>query len=311
MSSFVHHRLFALGAFGLLGIALGSGACSSDPDGNGDKDFSGRNVSSGGYQANDQCPVNPPSALPGTRSASSSCTSYMDCAPSCCACASSSASYLAAACIDGVCADKADTCYVGKKPTYCPADSDPGPSPKDGGTSGKDVNPPPSGGTLCVDGTSGSCIGTGFDWTGSQCCVKNVSQCVDGTSGSCVGTGYKWTGKQCCIEKDAVCTAGTSGSCIGTGYMWTGSQCCVQNVSQCVDGTSGSCIGTGYKWTGSQCCIEKDAICTSGTSGSCIGTNFMWTGSQCCVQNVSQCVDGTSGSCTGTGKYWTGTKCCI
>ncbi|WP_394850204.1 hypothetical protein LZC95_22445 [Pendulispora brunnea] len=309
MASFFHHRLFALSAVGLLGITLGSGACSSDSDGNGNDDFSNRNVSSGGFQANDACPVNPPSALPGTRSVGSSCTSYMDCAPTCCSCSSSSATFLAAACIDGVCADKNDTCYVSKKSSYCPADPDP--STKDGGTSEKDARPPSTGGTLCVDGTSGYCSGTGFDWTGSQCCVQNVSQCVDGTSGYCSGTGFKWTGKRCCIERDAICTAGTSGYCSGTGFMWTGSQCCVQNVDQCVDGTSGYCSGTGFKWTGSKCCIEKDAICTSGTSGYCSGTNFMWTGSQCCVQNVSQCVDGTSGSCTGTGKYWTGTKCCI
>ncbi|WP_394825630.1 hypothetical protein [Pendulispora albinea] len=243
------HHVLALTAAGVLGLALGSGACSSDSDNNGGAGGPSKgDVSSAAYQENGRCPSSSTPKLPGTKSIGASCSSYRDCMPSCCSC-SSSGSYAAAACIDGRCALKSETCDVSKKLDYCPSDPDPHPSPRDGGTSGG------GGSTQCVDGTANYCYGTDFNWTGSQCCVSHVTQCVSGTANYCYGSDFKWTGKVCCITKSAICTAGTANYCYGTNRMWTGSQCCVSDVSQCVDGTANSCYGTGKYWTGSKCCI--------------------------------------------------------
>ena len=58
----------------------------------------------------------------------------------------------------------------------------------------------PAGGTLCVGGSSAYCNDSKEHWTGSQCCVEDVSVCTGGSPSSCNKAGMHWTGSQCCVE---------------------------------------------------------------------------------------------------------------
>ncbi len=314
-------------ALALTGVGF-VGACSgganqglgSDPDAGpgeskADASTTPSNVSSRAEQENDACPSSPEN-LRGTAGVGAACSTYSDCRPSCCGCDASSGSYLAAACVDGRCADKSDACYFGKSDSFCPGEtggSNDGhpPDGRDSGNDGQgDVGPGGGGTTICTDGYGSDCSGTNEKWTGTQCCVSNVTTCVDGYGSDCTGTGEHWTGKQCCVEA-SLCVDGYGSDCSGTGEHWTGKQCCVE-ASVCVDGYGSDCSGTGEHWTGKQCCLSgKNVICTDGYGSDCTGTGEHWTGKQCCVENVTQCVDGYSSSCQGAGEHWTGKQCCL
>lgn len=211
-------RAFAVAAVAASRCGAGFvGACSgganqglgSDPDAGpgeskADASTTPSNVSSRAEQENDACPSSPEN-LRGTSAAGAACSTYADCRPSCCGCAASSGSYLAAACVDGRCADKSDACYFGKSDSFCPGEnggSNDGhpPDKRDSGSDGQgDVGPGGGGTTICTDGYGSDCSGTNEKWTGTQCCVSNVTTCVDGYGSDCSGTGEHWTGKQCCL----------------------------------------------------------------------------------------------------------------
>ena len=217
--------------------SAGDGGTSTD----GNEPAGSATVSSQAEQLNGSCPSSP-QKLKGTASTGSACSTFADCKPSCCDC-SSSGSYLAAACVDGLCSSSDVACGRARK-AIC---GDPGGS---SGTSGS------SGTKQCVDGSSSSCYGVGMTWTGSQCCVDGVSTCTQGTSSSCYGIGKHWTGALCCIEGSTTCVDGTSSSCYGVAMSWTGARCCVDGAVQCVAGTSSSCYGIGKHWTGALCCVD-------------------------------------------------------
>lgn len=206
-------------------------------------------ASSDGEQHNGGCP-SAPTTLLGNGEAGASCTAFADCQPVCCSCSASTRSWLAAACVAGVCASAAATCARTESSLWC------------GGSSSRDaaVSPPldraPAGAPVCVDGTSSSCYGSGVHWTGQLCCVDGPAVCVAGTSSSCYGTGERWTGKLCCVDGPATCVDGTSSSCYGTDERWTGSVCCIDGIANCVAGSSSSCYGSGQYWTGKLCCVK-------------------------------------------------------
>lgn len=267
------------------------------------------NVSSRAEQENNGCPTSP-TVLQGTGGAGKACSTYADCLPSCCDCASGSRSYLAAACIDGKCGDKPDTCYRAKSSTMCPGESIDPSDPE--APDAESPVPRPEGQTLCVNGYSSDCDDPGEHWTGSQCCVDHVTQCVNGYSSDCDDPGEHWTGSQCCVEASPLCVSGYSSDCDDPGEHWTGAQCCVEGASLCVDGYSSDCDDSGEQWTGSKCCIAKsNVICEDGYSSDCDDPGEYWTGSQCCVENVTQCIDGFSSDCDDPGEHWTGSKCCL
>ncbi len=88
---------------------------------------------------------------------------------------------------------------------------------------------------ICTEGTSTSCVGYPFRWTGSQCCVSNVAICTEGTVRDCHGDVLHWTGRRCCVEGPIDCTRGTSeficcgnNGCSETRQRWTGTMCCTK-----------------------------------------------------------------------------------
>lgn len=72
--------------------------------------------SSQGEQQNGACPASP-SVLTGTKSVGEACSSYSDCAPSCCACAGSAKKYAAARCQNGKCV--ATACSAVSSSSFC------------------------------------------------------------------------------------------------------------------------------------------------------------------------------------------------
>ena len=54
-------------------------------------------------------------------------------------------------------------------------------------------------GVQCVNGTFDECDNADESWTGSVCCVRNVTQCVEGTLAECDNAGEHWTGARCCL----------------------------------------------------------------------------------------------------------------
>ena len=121
-------RISGIAALTAIGFACSESSFSGGPS---DSDGGGpSNVSSKGVQQNGACPTSA-SELSGTGGAGTSCTTFAECMPSCCACSVGSRAYLGAACINGKCADKADTCFRAKGATFCPED----PIEADGGTS--------------------------------------------------------------------------------------------------------------------------------------------------------------------------------
>ena len=166
--------LVVLGLASLLASAsfrCGSGHRTSD--GGGADRVSPGNVSSQGEQANGTCPTQPRKLL-GTSAAQSSCGTFAECAPSCCGCPSGLDSWLAAACIDGRCADRATVCATTLSATWCssylPGDGGPEASPADEGTFPSREAGSSAG---CVEGDYYSCSGTGEHWTGKLCCVTS------------------------------------------------------------------------------------------------------------------------------------------
>lgn len=180
---------------------------------------------------NGGCPSNPEKLI-GTKAGGSSCSTFADCKPTCCDC-SSGDSYLAAACIDGVCATGGTACGKVNKSFFCGESSSSSGGSSSGGSSsgGSSSGGSSSGGTggkTCVAGTYSSCYGNGMVWTGTECCVPGQQTCVDGTYSSCYGDPMSWTGEVCCVDAPVTCTSGTYSSCYGTGMHWTGAKCCIE-----------------------------------------------------------------------------------
>lgn len=248
-------RVFFVGVIGCVGCSnntssMDGGNNGKDSSSQTTQDSSNTTTSSKGEQINDQCPSSS-SVLIGTGAEGATCSSYSDCKPSCCACQDSAQTYLGAACIDGKCADKADTCWKTKETIFCEFDV-----PSDGGIhEDAPTNDTNQQGSQCVDGYSTDCKNNGGTWTGSLCCVDGAAECVDGYSTDCKNNGGLWTGKKCCVENAGQCVDGYSTDCKNNGGLWTGKMCCVQNVSQCVDGSSSDCKNNGGFWTGKLCCL--------------------------------------------------------
>jgi len=230
------------------------GACGNDAD-PGDGESPAERVqtqaSSQGEQQNGGCPSRP-AKLVGHGGAGSRCGSYGDCEPVCCACSAATSRWLAAACVDGVCASTAAVCARTESSFWCgeSVSRDSGPDLDDGSED------PPTVATECVAGTASSCYGSGKHWTGALCCVDGPAECVAGTASSCYGSGKHWTGALCCVDGPATCVDGTASSCYGSGVRWTGSSCCIDGGASCVAGTASSCYGSQKKWTGKVCCIK-------------------------------------------------------
>jgi hypothetical protein len=72
-------------------------------------------------QVGGRCP-NAPQILTGTEIYNEPCTSWTDCAPSCCACniGSTSETYAAAECVQSACADMVTACSDAETSTVCP-----------------------------------------------------------------------------------------------------------------------------------------------------------------------------------------------
>ncbi|MBP9114326.1 MAG: hypothetical protein KBF88_16045 [Polyangiaceae bacterium] len=267
----------------ILGVSLVSAlslmACSSDPEQ--EPDTQARSTGDAGTttkttyskvsksveQENDHCASRPKKLL-GTVAAGGACTGYEDCAPVCCGCSDTNPSFSAAACADGICTAKTETCALAESDFIC--------GRAEGGTS--------SGPTGGGSGGAGGTGGTGGGSSGGSASGANTTICTSGTASSCYGMDEKWTGSQCCVSNVSTCADGTASSCYGMGEYWTGAKCCVASATQCVDGTASSCYGDGELWTGSKCCVTKAKLCTSGTASSCYGIGKYWTGSLCCVE---------------------------
>jgi len=88
-------------------IAAGLLACGGSSD------------SVNGTQFNKSCDV-PDTDMKGTAAAGASCSTYKDCAASCCTCTTGQGQWMAAACLGGKCADKTTTCSkTASDSTYC------------------------------------------------------------------------------------------------------------------------------------------------------------------------------------------------
>ncbi|MDI3291633.1 hypothetical protein QHF83_50450, partial [Polyangium sp. 15x6] len=105
----------------LTSLIAACAASSSSPGttgGGGDGGTDTGNVSSKGEQANGACPSSP-ADLHGTKPGGESCSTFADCAPVCCNCATSGEQFLAAACIDGACAAAGNACQAVESSTFC------------------------------------------------------------------------------------------------------------------------------------------------------------------------------------------------
>ncbi len=101
--------------------------------------------SHGAVQMNGSC-TSSTDVLHGTAGAGAPCQTYADCAPVCCACSKSSASFSAAACVNGLCTTHDTTCPLSKKAEYCPGD----PVATDGGTKSNGPDASADASIMCV-----------------------------------------------------------------------------------------------------------------------------------------------------------------
>ena len=166
------------------------------------------------------------------------------------------------------------------------------------------------GSEMCVNGTFSNCNAIGGTWTGSLCCVDDVSACVAGAFSNCNSIGGLWTGNLCCVRDVAQCVAGAFSNCNAIGARWTGNQCCVTQ-RLCADGVFSNCNAIGAAWTGALCCMDGDVQCVSGVFGNCNAIGGAWTGRLCCVDASLECSSGTFSACNAAGGAWTGSLCCL
>lgn len=166
------------------------------------------------------------------------------------------------------------------------------------------------GSDMCVDGTLSNCNAIGGTWTGTQCCVDDVSACVGGTFSNCNAIGGLWTGALCCVRDVAQCVDGQFSNCNAVGGRWTGSLCCVTEPL-CVAGIFSNCNSIGGSWTGALCCLDEDVQCVAGQFSNCNAIGGSWTGNLCCVDSSLDCSSGTFGACNAAGGDWTGSLCCL
>ena len=225
-------RLGALTFFAAVIVACTSGSTGGFLDGG------ASTISAKGEQQNGACPSSP-SELLGSGAIGTSCTTYADCRASCCTCEVGSLSYVGAACIDGVCADKADSCFRAKSASFCPGD----PVTEDAGTrdgSRSDGGPTDDGGPPPPDPTCGGAIDGCW-----QTCIANSTSTSTCASTCAIGNGI---GCYALCAKNLTSTSTCTSTC-GTATPTAERACydvCIKNVtstSTCAStcGVSTSC----------------------------------------------------------------------
>ncbi len=106
--------------------------------------------------------------------------------------------------------------------------------------------------TLCVDGDISACFAYGGEWTGTHCCVSDITTCAPGDVSACFAYGGIWTGTYCCAK--GICVTGDVSMCFSSGGVWTGDYCCFEGDTVCTSGNWSSCSSSGGDWSGDYCC---------------------------------------------------------
>ena len=112
----------------IAGAVVLAGGCGLDPGGAWNRTENAGPISSGGTSgassgadATDQrqglCPMSS-TVVAGTKRAGETCSAPTECAPTCCDCGTGSASWLAASCVSGTCADSVNAC-ARTRSKYC------------------------------------------------------------------------------------------------------------------------------------------------------------------------------------------------